>query len=185
MPDTDQQHTGGPDASADQPTPRTEIEIVGDQAKAAPGEFDVLREEIRELKERLIRSQADFDNARKRLRKEADEAGTRAVIRFVRPILDQLDNFTRALNAAKPDAFAEFAQGVSMIRENLLSALDGAGIERVPAEGVFDPAVHEVIAEEPRDDVAKGVIVSVHREGWKLKDQLVRAAQVVVAKPKG
>ena len=190
MTDTDQQRP------AEQPS---DIEIVP-EAKAAPAgsesdalredpkaapaaEADALREELRELKERQLRAQADFDNARKRLRKEADEAGTRAVIRFVKPILDQLDNFARALSAAKPEAFAEFATGVAMIRENLGTVLAQAGIEPVAAEGVFDPAVHEVIAEVPRGDVPKGTIVEIHRPGYRLKHQLVRAAQVVVAKP--
>jgi molecular chaperone GrpE len=156
----------------------------GKAVEAKPlSEVDALRDELRELKERQLRAQADFDNARKRLRKEADEAGTRAVVRFVRPILDQLDNFGRALAAAKPEAFAEFATGVAMIRENLATALTQSGIEQVPAEGVFDPAVHEVIAELPRADLPKGTIVEVHRPGYRLKDQLVRAAQVVVSKP--
>lgn len=146
-------------------------------------ELENLRQENGELRERMLRQQAEFDNVRKRLRKEADEAGTRAIARFVKPVLNEIDNFGRALQAATPEAFADFAMGVSMTRENLVSALAGAGIEAVPVEGVFDPAVHEVIAEAERDDVPRGTIVEVHRAGYRLKDQLVRAAQVVVAKP--
>lgn len=130
-----------------------------------------------------MRQQAEFENVRKRLRKEADESGTRAVARFVRPILDQLDNLDRAVGAANPEAFAEFAQGVVMIRESLRASLAANGIEPVPGEGAFDPAVHEVLAEEERADLPRGHIVAVHRSGWKLRDQLVRSAQVVVAKP--
>jgi len=148
-------------------------------------ELDALRQEHIDLRDRLLRAQAEFDNVRKRLRKEADEAGTRAIIRFVRPILNELDNFGRALNAAKPEAFVEFATGVSMIRENLGSALAGAGIEPIPAEGIFDPSIHEVIAETERAGVPRGTIVEIHRQGYRLKEQLVRAAQVVVAKPPG
>jgi molecular chaperone GrpE len=151
---------------------------------APPSELDTARREAAEWKERALRGQAEFENARKRMRKEADEAGTRAVARFVKPILDQLDNLERALAAAKPEAFAEFAQGVTMIRENLLAALAGQGIEPVPAEGAFDPTHHEAIAEEERDDLPKGHVARVHRTGYRLKDQLVRSAQVVVAKPK-
>lgn len=146
-------------------------------------EFEAAKRDSAEWKERCQRNQAEFDNVRKRLRKEADEAGTRAVARFVKPILTELDNLTRAVNAANPDAFVEFAQGVTMIQSNLQTALSGAGLEAVIVEGLFDPAVHEAIAEEERSDVPRGTIVQVHRSGWKLKDQLVRAAQVVVAKP--
>jgi len=145
-------------------------------------ELETLRQEHGELRERMLRQQAEFDNVRKRLRKEADEAGTRAIARFVKPVLNEIDNFGRALQAAKPEAFADFAMGVSMTRENLVSALAGAGIETIPTEGIFDPAIHEVIAEAERDDVPRGTIVEVHRAGYRLKDQLVRAAQVVVAK---
>jgi molecular chaperone GrpE len=146
-------------------------------------EYAALKNNVTEWKERCMRSQAEFDNVRKRLRKEADEAGTRAVARFVKPILTELDNLGRAVMAANPDAFGEFAQGVTMIQTNLLTALSGAGIEQIPCEGIFDPAVHEVLAEIEKNDVPKGTIVEVHRAGFKLKDQLIRAAQVVVAKP--
>jgi molecular chaperone GrpE len=146
-------------------------------------EYETARQQLTEWKERCARQQAEFENVRRRLRKEADESGNRAVARFVRPILDQLDNIDRAIAAANPAAFAEFAQGVSMIRESLGGSLSASGIEAVPSEGVFDPAVHEVLAEEERADLPKGTIVTVHRSGWKLKDQLIRAAQVVVAKP--
>ncbi len=149
----------------------------------AVAEFEALKKEIGEWKERCMRSQAEFENVRKRLRKEADEAGSRAVARFVKPILTELDNLERAVLAAKPEAFAEFAQGVTMIQTNLQSALRGAGIEAVVCEGIFDPSVHEVLAETENAEVPKGTIVQVFRAGYKLKDQLVRAAQVVVAKP--
>jgi molecular chaperone GrpE len=148
------------------------------------GEFEKLTKDLTEWKERCMRSQAEFENVRRRLRKEADEAGTRAVARFVKPILNELDNLERAVLAANPQAFAEFAQGVSMTQANLLMALQGAGIETIACEGLFDPAVHEVLAEEENDTVPKGTIVKIFRAGYKLRDQLVRAAQVIVAKPK-
>jgi molecular chaperone GrpE len=148
------------------------------------GEFERLTKDLTEWKERCMRSQAEFENVRRRLRKEADEAGTRAVARFVKPILTELDNLERAVLAANPNAFVEFAQGVTMTQSNLLSALQGAGIETIPCEGLFDPAVHEVLAEEENDTVPKGTIVQIFRAGYKLRDQLVRAAQVIVAKPK-
>ncbi len=146
-------------------------------------EFEALRSQVVEWKERCARQQAEFDNVRKRLRKEADEAGTRAVARFVRPLLDQIDNLERALDNTASGITPEFLQGIQLIRENFASTLASAGIESVAHEGAFDPAVHEVIAEMPSTTVPKGHIVQVHRRGYRLKDQLVRTAQVVVAKP--
>ena len=146
-------------------------------------EFEAAKREAGEWKERCQRNQAEFENIRKRLRKEADEASTRAAARVVKPLLNEIDNLARALESAKPEAFAEFAQGVTLIRENLTSALAGQGIEPIICEGIFDPTVHEVIAEQESADVPKGTILQVFRSGYKLKDQLVRTAQVVVAKP--
>ncbi len=145
-------------------------------------EFEAAKAQALEWKERCMRNQAEFENIRKRLRKDADEARTRGIVHFVRPILDQLDNLDRAISSASPETFAQFAQGVTMIRESLGASLAAAGIESITIEGVFDPAVHEVLAEEARDGLAKGTILLSHRSGWKLKDQLIRSAQVVVAK---
>jgi molecular chaperone GrpE len=179
MSDQDQNQT-----AADETQDLSAEQMSDADVEATPlDEVAELQQQIGELKERMLRAQAEFDNVRKRLRREADEAGTRAVARFCRPVLDQIDNLTRAINAANPEAFADFAQGVSMIREGLNQALAGQGIEVVSAEGVFDPAVHEVLAELENGDQPKGTILEVHRAGYKIKDQLVRSAQVIVARP--
>ena len=170
--------TDQPEMQPDAPAEEASAETI----TVPTAEFETLRGQVVEWKERCMRQQAEFENVRKRLRKEADEARTRGVASFVRPILDQLDNLDRALAAASPEAFNEFAQGVTMTRESIRASLAAAGIEQVPSEGQFDPAVHEVLAEEARDGVAKGAIVLTHRCGWKLKDQLIRTAQVVVGK---
>jgi len=161
-----------------------------DAAEPAPetitinaAEFEAAKREAAEWKDRCLRNQAEFDNVRKRLRKEADEAGTRATARAVKPFLNEVDNLARALDAAKPETFSDFAQGVTLIRENIATALRSMGVEEVPCEGAFDPSIHEVIAEVEHAELAKGHIVQVHRSGYRLKDQLVRTAQVVVAKP--
>lgn len=146
-------------------------------------EFEAAKRDAGEWKDRCLRNQAEFENIRKRLRKEADEAGSRGVARAVKPLLNELDNLSRAIDSATPETFAEFAQGVSLIRENLKGALFGQGIEAIPCEGVFDPTVHEVIAEQESADAPKGTILQVFRAGYKLKDQLIRTAQVIVAKP--
>lgn len=142
-----------------------------------------LQNEVGELKQRLLRQQADFDNIRKRLRREADQAGQRKIASFVRPLLTEMDNFELALTAADPSDFQNFVMGVSMIRENVLGMLNSTGIELINAEGIFDPAWHEVVAEQEDPEQARGTILQVHRQGYKLGDQIIRAAQVVVAKP--
>jgi molecular chaperone GrpE len=74
----------------------------------------------------------------------------------------------------------DFAMGVTMIRDGLMSALSDSGITPVETEGQFDPAKHEVVAEIP-NDLPKGHIVTVQRAGYNMGNQLVRAAQVIVS----
>jgi molecular chaperone GrpE len=172
------------DSSAPQPAP-AESEAAqpaaGEVVSIPAAEYEALRREAVELKERLLRQQADFDNSRKRLRREADEAAERAVVRFVRPLLVQLDNFSLALAAATPEHFQDFAQGVTMIQEGLQRLLGDSGITTIATEGRFDPALHEVLT-EIEHETERGTIVAVHRSGWRKGEQVVRAAQVVVSK---
>jgi len=99
------------------------------------------------------------------------------------PLLTEMDNFERAIGAASPDAFQDFATGVSMIKQNVDDILASQGIEAIPAEGVFDPALHEVVSEVEDAERKRGEIVEVFRTGYRLGGQVIRAAQVVVARP--
>jgi molecular chaperone GrpE len=173
--------------TAPQPEPQADAEATSvDALRAAlatlQADRDAQAAAATDWRERCARMQAEFDNTRRRLRKEADEAGDRAIARAVRPFLDQIDNLDRALATARPEAFAEFAQGVQLVRENFAAALAASSLVTVPETGAFDPAVHEVLAEMDAEGLAKGHIIQVHRKGYKLKELLVRTAQVVVAK---
>lgn len=152
------------------------------EAELEVDEIDQLKGEITDLRERMLRQQAEFDNTRKRLRREMEEAGNRALVRFIRPLLTEMDNFEHALLAANPEAFQDFAMGVSMIKTNLDSILNGSGIQPIPSEGVFDPARHEVVQEIDNPELAKGTIIEVVRTGYQIGNQVIRAAQVMVAK---
>jgi len=169
--------------SAQLENPVHESDSAGDNGEQLDALVDEMRAELDELKQRMLRQQADFDNTRKRLRREAEEAGQRALVRFVRPVLGELDNFRLALDAASPEKFQDFAMGVSMIRDNLDGILRESGIEPIPAEGVFDPQWHEVVAEVEDPDQPRGTIAEVQRHGYRLGDQVVRAAQVIVTRP--
>lgn len=165
-------------------TEQAETEATPDEEiTVSAQEYDRLIRERQELQERVVRQQAEFDNVRRRLRREAEESANRALARFIKPLLTEMDNFEHALRAANPEAFQDFAMGVTMIRENILGIFNGAGIEVIPAEGIFDPSVHEVVAQIEVPDEPKGTITEVHRNGYKLGNQVVRSAQVVVAKP--
>lgn len=170
---------------AEEAPPQAEVPAEAEQEahENYAEEVERLREEVQDLKDSLVRQRADFENARRRLRRDAEEAGARAIVRFVRPILDELDNFERAIAAASPESFEDFATGVSMIKVNLDGILAGAGIVPIPCEGVFDPQWHEVVAEVEDPERPRGTIAEVVRSGWKLDDQVIRTAQVVVTRP--
>ena len=162
------------DEAGDEETPAEEVEL---------DEVDPLRIELAECQDMLLRQRADTDNIRKRLRKEADEAGNRAIARFVRPLLEEMDNFERALLAANPEQFQDFAMGVTMIKSNISNTFESSGIEIIPTDGVFDPHVHEVISEIEVAEQPRGTIVEVARSGYRLGGQVIRAAQVIVSRP--
>jgi molecular chaperone GrpE len=134
------------------------------------------------------RTQADFENYRKRVARESALAQTRGIASLAKELLPALDNLDRALEEASPnggDAGEEpFAQGVRLVRSELAAALSRAGIESFsPLGEVFDPAVHEAMATvAPGDgDVASGTVVEVYQPGYRLGEGIIRPARVVVA----
>ena len=152
-------------------------------SEAADDQVAELAQRAADLQDRLLRQQADFDNIRKRLRREAAESGDRAVARFIAPLLIEMDNLEHALRAVDKTSLADFVAGIIMIRDNILSAFANAGVEQLPVEGVFDPSMHEVVATVPTPETPRGTIIESVRTGYRLRDQIIRAAQVVVAAP--
>ena len=160
-----------------------EVSTEDEQITISVDEYEQLKNAQTEAREQMMRQQAEFENTRRRLRKTADEAGTRSLASFIRPILNEMDNFEMAIKAANPEKFNDFAMGITMIHENLKGIFSGSGVEIIPAEGVFDPALHEVVAEIEQEGAQRGEIIGVQRTGYKMNDQVVRAAQVIVGKP--
>lgn len=151
--------------------------------QAADDQVAALAQRAADLQDRLLRQQADFDNIRKRLRREAAESGDRAVARFIAPLLIEMDNLEHALRAVGGTSLADFVAGIIMIRDNILTAFANAGVEPLPVEGIFDPSMHEVVATVPTAEARRGTIIESVRTGYRLRDQIIRAAQVVVAAP--
>ncbi|HUB37187.1 MAG TPA: nucleotide exchange factor GrpE [Solirubrobacteraceae bacterium] len=146
------------------------------------------------------RTQADFENFRKRVAKEAIQAKERGVVALAKELLPALDNLDRALAAAAnpkptpgrpapsdgaPGGTAEDAsllQGVKLVREELAAALARAGVQSFsPAGETFDPEFHEAMAQQPVAGVASGIVAEVYQDGYRLGEQLIRPARVVVA----
>lgn len=152
-------------------------------------------EQIEELKtraakadenwERLLRATADFDNFKKRAAREKTEAAQYANVNLIQKILPVLDNFEMALAATqsvKDEKLASLQAGVSMIQQQLKSALAETGLEEIDATGkLFDPTLHEAISQQESTAVPDGHVLQQVRKGYKLKERLLRAAAVIVA----
>jgi molecular chaperone GrpE len=128
------------------------------------------------------RTQADFENYRKRVAREAAGAQERGVSGLAKELLPALDNLDRAIDAAATDD--PLLQGVRLVRSELSAALTRAGIESFsPAGEPFDPAVHEAVATAPQPPggAASGTVVEVYQPGYRLRESIIRPARVVVA----
>ena len=143
-------------------------------------EIEPLRRALEEERQRNLRLLAEFDNFRRRVTREQEVArreGRRAALLPLLPVVDTLE---RALATGSVDP--DFYQGVAATHRLFLAALREAGAEPVESVGQpFDPKVHEAVSTVPAAGVEPGTVVQEVRRGWRLGDELLRPAQVVVA----
>jgi molecular chaperone GrpE len=145
-------------------------------------ELQKLRNERDALLDRMARSQAEFDNARKRAAREQQEYRDYASADVIKALLPVIDNFERALNAAQGQA-SEFRTGIELIYKQLQDVLQKAGVRRLDAKGKqFDPRLHEAIEMVETQDVPDHEVLEELQSGYMLKDRLLRPAMVRVAK---
>ncbi|HTW43151.1 MAG TPA: nucleotide exchange factor GrpE [Solirubrobacteraceae bacterium] len=155
-----------------------------DEAAEVEGDLDELVKTARQRDEYLAlaqRTQADFENFRKRMAKEAAAALERGAISLAKELLPALDNLDRAMDAAQADD--PLLQGVKLVRSELSAALGRAGIESFsPLGEQFDPSLHEAVATAPAPDgQASGTVVEVYQPGYRCRENVIRPARVVVA----
>lgn len=135
------------------------------------------------------RTQADFENFRKRMARDVKASEMRGIGRLAKELLPALDNLDRALAAAEAPAEAGGGQpehhltaGIRLVHDELLAALGRAGIERFSPRGErFDPNEHEAMAQQPVEGAESGTVVEVYQSGYRLDGLVLRPARVVVA----
>ncbi|MFT3925698.1 MAG: nucleotide exchange factor GrpE [Myxococcales bacterium] len=168
--------------------PETESAASG----AEPSTEDLLRlelekakEEAARLKDQLLRTAADFDNFRKRARKDVEDAQKKGLERALLEMLPVSDNLQRAIQAAgHTKEVGAIVEGVRMVLKMTEDALERLGVERVESVGQpFDPGLHEAVQQLESDQPA-GTVVHEMVPGFRLGGKLLRAAMVAVAKPK-
>lgn len=161
-------------ANAEEKAPPTPEELLA-QAKA----------EAAKTKEQLLRTAADFDNFRKRSRKEIEDARKAGKEDLLKEFLPVFDNLERGMQSAKNATdVSAVAEGLAMVLRQFVDTLGKQGITKVPTVGTpFDPSVHEAIQQVESDEPVGNVVAEV-QSGYVQAGRLVRAAFVVVAKPR-
>jgi molecular chaperone GrpE len=141
--------------------------------------------EVARLKDQLLRTLADFDNFRKRTRREISDAERVARDDLLRELLPVFDNLERAsLHAGSSTDVRSLADGIGMVMHQFLDTLAKLGVERVVTVGQpFDPAVHEAVQQVESADIPAGSIAQELLAGYHVGDRLIRPAMVVVARP--
>jgi molecular chaperone GrpE len=154
----------------------------GSGSSTSTEDVSKLRQENTELRDRVTRTLADFDNFRKRSQRESQELRRYALLEPMREILAVADNLDLALSAQ--GSAEDLKRGVEMIHRQMQELLRRFGVTEVPAVGQpFDPTQHEAVAREESAEVKTPTVAAELRRGYKLHDRLLRPAMVKVAVP--
>lgn len=172
-------------------------EETAEQADAAAAEEETSTESVEELKariealnaqteeymQRLARSQADFDNFRKRTIREKEELGKYASSKLIAELIPVIDNFGRALDTRpEGEASESFVKGVEMIYRQFDSVLQAEGLTTMEAVGQpFNPEFHQAVMQVESDEHEEGIVVEELQKGYMLKDKVLRPAMVKVS----
>jgi molecular chaperone GrpE len=151
-----------------------------DEGAAAPGKEDaeVKDSEAAELKDRLLRMAAEFDNYKKRVAKDIDNSKDLGRADVISKLLPTLDEFELAMaSMGKED---ENHKGIALIYSNLISTLKGFGLREIDAKGKADPYRHEIVMAQ-KSDTEDGTIIGVVRKGYMLNEIMIRPASVIIS----
>lgn len=179
------------EASESEPENESQAETIADESSVSDKSslreeadkmvrLEAEREEMRQL---LIRRQADFENYRKRIERERREDRDRTVVLLAESLLPVLDNFERALAAHQDPAYEDYRRGFEMIQRQLADLLAGHGIVRMqdPSGQPFDPRLHHALESVETGDYPEGTVIDQVQAGYKFRDRVLRPAQVRVA----
>lgn len=174
-PDSDPRHAAS--------SPETQEATQASAETPGDGEFGQLRAQLAEAEERILRSQAEVENVRKRMRREMEDERKYANLPLMRDLLPVVDNLERAVAACEQNSDAEsLVEGVKMVSRMFSDVLQAHHCQRIEALGSeFDPNLHEAISQQPSQDHAEGEVTHVTQEGFTLHDRVIRPAQVIVA----
>jgi molecular chaperone GrpE len=167
-PDPEAPGTGETSFSDAEAPPAGEVKRRADEAEAA------------KYLELAKRTQADFENYRKRMARENAAAADRGAARLAKELLPALDHLELALKASA--GAGDVVKGFAMVRDELLAGLGKSGIEAFSPQGEqFDPNEHEAMAQQPSEEAEPGTVLEVYQQGYRVNGAVLRPARVVVA----
>ena len=167
------------DIDKEQENAELQEEVGQDEPQEQP--VDECKKEIEELKEKLLRKQAEFDNFRRRTREEAQQLSTYVAAGIIKNFLPVLDNFARAFETADTQDAESLKKGMELIYRQMEKSLTDAGVEKVIALGEqFSPDWHEAVMNNQNPDLPDGQIDMVFEEGYKIRDKVIRHSKVRV-----
>ena len=185
MSDPDTTTSDQPDGPAAESAEAPQADTPSEAAQPGPEEqLANARADAGRLRDQLLRTAADFDNFRKRTRREVEEAQRRGRESILKDLLPVFDNFERAATHAEttPEAKA-VGDGLRIVLKQFHDTLDRMGVKRVATVGLpFDPNVHEAIQHLESKDHPAGVVLNEVQPGYTMGDRLIRAALVTVSK---
>jgi len=160
-------------------TPEVQEQLSA-EVEALKRQLEEAEVKLSEYKDNWMRSQAEFQNYKKRLERDNEMTYVSMKGDIIKKVLPALDDLERALqNRRTEDAWAD---GIELIARKLQNLLESEGVKRIEAEGVeFDPNLHEAISHEPADGVASGRVIAIVQNGYMLGDRVIRPALVRVA----
>ena len=170
-----------PEHPTPKPVPADATEPVADTELVS--ETDRLKAQLQEAQEKILRMQADFDNFRKRLMRDKEDAARYANASLLESLLPIIDNFELGLQATETSSDTKtIRMGFQMVKTQIERFLAEVGVKEVAAEGaMFDPHQHDAVSQQESPDEPEGKILAVRRKGYRLNDRLLRPASVVVA----
>ncbi len=188
----------GPDAPSGGPAGGGGASVLGPPESTPPAEeadqvqsdLDALLADTQRERDEYLdlakRTKADFENFRKRMTAEVQSATARGKGELLREVVPVLDDLERAIQAAGLDPEGDsddgLAHGVLLVFRSLRDSLTRNGVEAVDPKGEkFDPMQHEALSTQPAEGVESGTVVEVLQKGYRLGEQLIRPARVVVS----
>ncbi|HUT79053.1 MAG TPA: nucleotide exchange factor GrpE [Polyangia bacterium] len=193
MPDDDD--IGGPEMTGEASSGAGEASAVEaipdpaatDEIEVEPDDRAEFEQRLAAEHERLLRTAAELDNVRKRARRDVEDAQVRGRAEVLGELLPALDSIDLALSSATPTTdTGSLIQGMELVRRQFLSGMERFGLKPINAAGqIFDPALHEAVAQRPSEEVGAGGVLQDMRRGYLLGERLLRASMVVVSTGSG